>query len=65
MFKLKVHYEGLKNLVHHINKKEIELFIHAGSSLEYGNLKSLKRKKIIVHHYLVMENRSTMDQNIY
>ncbi len=41
----KVHYEGLKNLVHHINKKEIELFIHAGSSLEYGNLKSPQSEK--------------------
>ena len=44
MFKLKKYILRIKNLVHHINKKEIELFIHAGSSLEYGNLKSPQMK---------------------
>ena len=36
----KIHYLGCKNLSNFFLKKKIKLFIQAGSSLEYGNLKS-------------------------
>ena len=31
------HYSGLKNLTEHFNSKKIKIFLHIGSSLEYGN----------------------------
>lgn len=38
--KLKTHFEGVKNLISILKEKNIKLFIQAGSSLEYGKLKS-------------------------
>jgi UDP-glucose 4-epimerase len=40
-----IHYKGLKNLLDLINFKNLDLFIQAGSSLEYGNQKSPQIEK--------------------
>ncbi len=42
----KIHFYGLKNLLKVINLKKLNLFIQAGSSLEYGKLNSPQREKI-------------------
>lgn len=40
-----IHYKGLKNLLDLIDFKNLDLFIQAGSSLEYGNQKSPQIEK--------------------
>ena len=42
-----VHFNGLKNLVSVIDKKNLKLFIQTGSSLEYGRMMSPQKEKII------------------
>lgn len=42
----KIHFQGLKNLLRIINLKKLNLFIQAGSSLEYGKLDSPQKEKI-------------------
>lgn len=42
----KIHFYSLKNLLKVINLKKLNLFIQAGSSLEYGKLNSPQREKI-------------------
>lgn len=42
---LNIHYKGIKNLLDLINIKKLNLFIQAGSSLEYGNQKSPQTEK--------------------
>lgn len=44
---LKVHYEGLKNLLNVVSKKKIDLFIQTGSSLEYGKSNNAQKEKNI------------------
>lgn len=40
----KSHFLGTKNLVNYFNKKNLELFVQIGSSLEYGNIASPQRE---------------------
>lgn len=44
---LKAHHIGTRNLVKIAEKRNLKLFIQIGSSLEYGNLKSPQKEKII------------------
>jgi nucleoside-diphosphate-sugar epimerase len=44
---LKSHHIGTRNLVKIAEKRNLKLFIQIGSSLEYGNLKSPQKEKII------------------
>ena len=46
IIKLKNSFHRLKNLFKIINLKKLNLFIQAGSSLEYGKLSSPQREKI-------------------
>ena len=41
------HFLGCKNLIKIFERNKIKLFIHIGSSSEYGNLKSPHIEKII------------------
>ena len=41
---LKSHFNSTKNLINFFEKKGIKNFVQIGSSAEYGNAKSLKKK---------------------
>lgn len=43
----KIHFLGLKNLIKILNLKKLDLFIQAGSSLEYGKLSSPQKERKI------------------
>ena len=41
------HYTGIKNIVNFLDKKKLKKFIHIGTSLEYGDLRSPLKESMI------------------